>query len=261
MYDHIKFMGGGKFISRGKWKHPERIIDSTEIIILTQGTVYISVDQREYILTPGDVLRLDEGIRHGGTRFSTEDVSFFWMHFTGAKKDELPPAYFQPSSTVQSELICRQLLHYANTEGYPPESADCLMRVLLMELHFENQRASVGNNHTCMHVCTAVREWVRVNCDLPIKASDIAAHFNYNEDYLNRIFKQYHPKGLKAYIDEIKMQKIKNDLINSMLSLQEIASKYAFGDYKYFLKYFKYHEGVSPTKYRQVYCNIHTNNS
>ena len=256
MYDNIKFIHGGKFISRGSWKHPERVIDSTEIIILTKGTMYISTAGTEYILTPGDVIRLDAGVRHGGTRYSTADVSFYWVHFTGAEKNELPPVCFHPENTVQAELICRQILHYANTAGYPRESADCLMRVLIMELTSENLRSGEGNHR----LCSAVKEWVRLNCDLPIKVSDIASHFNYNEDYLNRVFRQFHPGGLKAYIDEMKMQRIKHDLIYNSLSLQEIAGKYSFGDYKYFLKYFKYHEGVSPTRYRQVYYNIHTNN-
>lgn len=256
MYEKIKYIHGGKFISRGNWKHPERVIDSTEIIIVTKGTVYIAVDGREYVLTAGDVIRLDSGVRHGGTRMSTDEVSFYWIHFVGAEQNELPPVYFRPESTVQAEVICRQLLHYANTEGYPRESADCLLRVLIMELTSENLRSGAGSHR----LCATVKEWVRLNCDLPIKVSDVAEQFNYNEDYLNRVFRQFHPEGLKAYIDQMKMQNIKKDLITESMSLREIAQRYSFSDYKYFLKYFKYHEGISPTKYRQMYYNIHTNN-
>ena len=45
------------------------------------------------------------------------------------------------------------------------------------------------------------------------------------------------------------------------LKRKEIAEKYGFSDYKYFLKYFKYHEGISPTEYRQTYYNLHMNNN
>ncbi len=252
MYENIKYIHGGKFVSRGGWKHPERVIDSTEIIIVTKGTVYIEQNGLEYVLTSGDVFRLDAGVPHGGTRLSTDEVAFYWVHLIGAEPNELPPIYFRPESTVQAEIIFRQLLRYANTEGYPRESADYLLRVLIMELTSENLRSGAGSHS----LCSAVEEWVNTNCVLPIKVSDVASQFNYNEDYLNRVFRQFHPEGLKAYIDSMRIQKIKNDLISEGMSLQEIAKRYSFSDYKYFLKYFKYHEGISPTKYRQIYYNV-----
>ena len=261
MYENITYIHGGKFVSRGEWKHPERTIDSTEIIIVTKGTVYIAVGGNEYTLTQGDVLRIPQGVPHGGTRVSTERVSFYWVHFSGAKESEkengLPPLCFRPENIAQAELLVRQLLHYASTEGYPRECVDYLVRLLLAELNTERVRLSASGHR----IYLAVKEWVRVNCDLPIKVSDVASQFGYNEDYLNRVFKAFYPDGLKAYIDHMKMQKIKNDLINENLSLSALAAKYAFSDYKYFLKYFKYHEGVTPTKYRQLYYNIHMNNT
>ena len=255
MYDQVKYIHGGKFISRGQWKHPDRVIDSTEIIIATKGKFYIQIGDIEHIVTQGDVIRLDSGVRHFGTRMSNSDVSFYWIHFSGALNDELPPVFFHPESITQAEQIARQLLHYANTDGYPQEATECLLKVLLIELNAENLKSGAVNHR----LFSTVKEWVRVNCDLPIKVSDVASQFNYNEDYLNRVFRQFHPKGLKSYIDEMKMQRIKNDLINETKPLTEIASKYGFSDYKYFLKYFKYHEGITPTKYRQIYYNVHTN--
>ncbi len=256
MYESIRYIHSGKFTSRNVWRHQERVIDSYEFIIVTSGTVYIQLDGLEYILTKGDVLRIDPGVRHGGTRQSNELVGFFWVHFITDAPEELPPRYFRPESSVQAELLCRQILHYANTEGYPPESTDCLLRLLVMELTSENRRAILATDK----LYSDVREWVRVNCDLPIKVADVAAHFGYNEDYIGRVFRKYYPDGLKAYIDAKKMDRIKNDLINGSLSLQDMAVKYGFSDYKYFLKYFKYHAGVSPTVYKQIYYNIHTNN-
>jgi len=256
MYENIRFIHGGKFVSRGQWKHPERIIDSTELIIVTKGFVHIALNSKEYTLSQGDVLRISPGIFHGGTKISTENVSFYWVHFNGAEENELPPVYYRPENIGQAELLVRQLLHYANTEGYPKICVDYLMRLLIIELTTDKQRVSASDHR----LFSAVKEWIKANCDLPIKVSDIAAQFNYNEDYLNRVFRHFYPAGLKSYIDSIKLQKIKGDLINENLTLADIAAKYSFSEYKYFLKYFKYHEGISPTKYRQLYYNIHINN-
>ena len=41
MFEEIKWISSGKFVSRGEWIHPDRIIDSYEIIFVIKGTVYI----------------------------------------------------------------------------------------------------------------------------------------------------------------------------------------------------------------------------
>ncbi len=253
MYESIEFEYGGKFSSRGKWCHPVRVCNSSELIIVLEGNVHIAVEDDEYHLSVGDILFIKKGEHHGGIKESRERISFYWLHFTGDDNGIFPSRLIRPVAPYQAELIARQILHYANTEGYPRASADYLLRVLLMEL---SHVGDVSGDR----ICSAVREWIRINCDLPLKVTDVAIQFGYNADYLNRLFRITYPEGLKAYINQEKMESIKRDLLKGSLTLSDIAAKYAFLDYKYFLKYFKYHEGISPQKYRALYYNLHTNN-
>ena len=256
MFENIKYLHGGKFISRGEvWKHPERVIDSTEIIIVLKGKAYITEGETEYVLSAGDILRLSGGIRHYGSRESRGKVSFYWLHFSGGD-DLVPFKYIQSANLGEAELICRQILHYEKSGKHPKIITDYLMRVLLMELSALSEDMAESPKRLTSEIC----EWIRTNCDLPIKAKDVAEHFGYNEDYLLRLFKSSHPEGIKAYIDGERMKKIKLAIIGGDKTLKEIASDFSFSEYKYFLKYFKYHEGISPTKYKESYCDLHTNN-
>ncbi|MBQ7383579.1 MAG: AraC family transcriptional regulator [Clostridia bacterium] len=257
MYDNLKYIHGGKFISRGEWKHQSRKIDTTEIIMVTKGVVHMAIGGRKYTAHPGDILKIDPDVLHVGTEISTETVNFYWLHFVGIRPDELPNVCFRPENVQQAELLIRQILHYENTEGYPKECCDELFKVLLTELNF----VSTDKDTKSGKLFSEIKEWVRINSDLPLKVSDVAEHFKYNVDYINRAFKKHYPDGLKAYIDKMRMQKIKQDLMDESLSLKEISAKYHFEEYKYFLKYFKYHEGISPGEYRSIYYNIHTNNA
>lgn len=253
MYDGVQFVHMGKFISRGAWKHPDRMIDTTELIFVLQGEVYLTQGETEYHLTAGQVLRLDPGIRHYGTR-ETENVSFYWLHLT-QQAQAVPTKCFFPTNAEQSQLLFRQLLHYSNTEEFPKEGLHCLLRVLLMELNTSQaQRPQAG-----YALYAAVRAWIKSNADLPLQVCDVAEHFRYNEDYLNRVFRRFYPKGLKAWMDEAKLQHIRSELLTNDLSLQALSEKYGFENYKYFLKYFKYHEGITPTAYRRMYANTHIN--
>ena len=213
----------------------------------------MKVGEAIYELRPGDVLRIDPDTPHGGTAQCEEPVSFYWIHFS-AREEPLPPLWSHPENATQVEFLCRGILHYANTEGYPPESVDLLLRVLLIELGVQ-ARGSIAPDRLSAAVC----EWIRANCDLPLRVSDVANQFHYNPDYLNSVFREKHPEGLKAYIDAARMAHIRRDLADGRLSLREIATKYGFAEYKYFLKFFKYHEGISPTVYRATYYNIHEN--
>jgi AraC-like DNA-binding protein len=250
MYEQVKYISGGKFVSQEPWQHPQRTIDSHELIIMLSGQAHLFVGEHSYDLQPGDVLHMPPGVVHGSTGISKEQVSFYWLHFTSTA-EPLPPEQMHPETLSRTEILCKQLLHCANSHEYPRECADYYIRILLMELLVQRQ--------TPNKLCTSVEDWVRDNSDRPIKVSDVAAHFNFNQDYLSRVFRRYHPEGLKTYMDETRCQRIKQDLASTDLALQTLAEKYGFKEYKYFLKYFRFHEGITPTEYRRAYYKTHIN--
>ena len=252
MYEDIRFVSAGRFISRGDWIHPRRTINTHELIFVLDGPVHLAVGDRAYCLQHGDMLHIAPGVPHGGTQVSSQQVSFYWVHFTG----EAPalPSFLQQSEPSRTEILCKQLLHCATAAGYPSDCADCFVRILLMELSVQHSAGTTPNV-----LCAAVEEWIRGNTDRPIRVSDVAAYFGFNPDYLNRVFRRYHPEGLKAYIDTVRCQRIRKDLSTTDLTLQQIAQKYGFRDYKYFLKYFRFHEGVTPTEFRNAYYKTHIN--
>jgi len=252
MYEDVRYVSAGRFISRDAWIHSSRTINTHELIIPISGQIPMAVAGREFCLVPGDVLYIAPGDPHWGTRVTTEPLSFYWIHFTG----EVPPIprFFQQAESSRIDILCKQLLHSAGSGDYPAEAADCFVRILLMELSVQHSAGTTPNV-----LCAAVEEWIRGNTDRPIRVSDVAAYFGFNPDYLNRVFRRYHPEGLKAYIDTVRCQRIRKDLSTTDLTLQQIAQKYGFRDYKYFLKYFRFHEGVTPTEFRNAYYKTHIN--
>lgn len=56
MFETVKYISSGRFISRGQWIHPRRTISSNEIIFVLEGTVNINEDGKEYSLVKNDVL-------------------------------------------------------------------------------------------------------------------------------------------------------------------------------------------------------------
>ncbi len=251
MFENINHISSGRFVSRDEWIHPDRRIDSYEVMFVLSGTVYINEDGAEYTLTKNDLLILEPGKRHFGFKHSS-DTSFYWAHFIGDFSLEDGIKRQRITRPYELSVLFSQLLHYS-FEGGSAEAADYLIRLILIELH----TADVADDNRRIGTVGA---WIKANSDIPLKVSDVAKHFGYNEDYLSRLFRSVKGKSIKEYMDGARIYYIKELLQSGELSLREIAASCGFSEYKYFLKYFKYHTGMTPTELRGAYSKTKENN-
>lgn len=249
MFETVQHISSGKFISRGEWIHPDRTIDSYELIFVLTGTVFINENGVEYVLEKNDALLLQPGLRHFGYRPS-RNTSFYWVHWTGGPDLSVRFKCQHMIKPYHLSLLFGQLLNDA-LDGMFRESTDYFTRLILMELY----RSETDNKNQAVNRAVA---WIKANDDLSLKVSDVAAQFGYNADYLSRIFRAHVGKSVKAYIDETRIEHIKNRLLGDA-TLNEIAAACGFSEYKYFLKFFTYHVGMTPTAFRAAYSKSHIN--
>ena len=94
---------------------------------------------------------------------------------------------------------------------------------------------------------------MRRNIKNPITAADVGREFGYNPDYLTALFKENFGMGLKEYINAHKLRKAEEYLKGTDCPVKEIAAMLGFASANQFIKYFTYHEGVSPSRYRTAY--------
>ena len=73
------------------------------------------------------------------------------------------------------------------------------------------------------------------------------------ERYLYKICKKETGQSPKEIIDNFLVSAIKNSLLTTEMSLQQIADQYRFPDQSAFSQYFKRHEGISPSEFRRRY--------
>jgi YesN/AraC family two-component response regulator len=252
MFEAAKYDGCGKFVSRGEWSHPDRTIDSYEIIFVVSGKVHICENGVEYTLQSNDMLLLEPHCRHFGYKPS-KDTSFYWMHWLC--EDNLLPQLkcCHVENPYNLSMLFGRLAYYA-ADMVLPEMCDYVTRLILAEIYLLQEKSSES------HTANKVIEWIRANGDLPLKTAEVAEHFGYNSDYLSRLLKKHSGKNLKNHIDEAKIAFVKNLLLNTNASLAEIAAMAGFEEYKYFLKFFKYHEKMTPTAFCNIYTKTHTNN-
>lgn len=251
MFENVKNCGAGKFISYGEWSHPDRMIDSYVILFPTKGEIYINENNTEYHIKPNEILILEPHLRHFGYKASS-NTEFFWLHWYGGPNIASNIKHRKLENPYAVSLYFRQLLDAIVTYK-ASESVDYLTRLILIELNLNSKEPILNHN------AEKIAAWIDANSHNSITEKQISEHFGYNADYLNRLFKLNFSKTLKQYVNDKRIKYIKSLMLQSNLTLKEIAFKSGFSDYKYFLKYFKYHEKITPTEFYKQYAKIHIN--
>ena len=254
----ISHIFSGLFLTNEEWIHPKRQIDNYEIIYMLEGTAFIQEDETAYILKKGDILILHPNRIHFGYKESRGNTSFYWTHFVTSDflSLKLERDFFSANENYQFNSLFRQLLHISNTSDYPDYSPDLMIALIINEISVAQTSLKNRSNK----LINDVAEWARINSGKKITVEAIARYFGYNADYLSGLFKKTFDIGLKQYINNEKIKLAKNMLITTNYPIKQISNILNWDGENQFINYFKYHEGMSPTKYRNIYINTHFNN-
>lgn len=253
----LEYCSSGLFVTEEDWIHPVRRIDSYEVIWVTQGEICLREEETAFCLRPGDAMLLRPFLEHGGTRQSTGRTSFYWGHFRADSLDALSlrPGFFTPPEPDRLTEAFRCLLHVANTPGYPAFAAETAMGALLSELAFLQ---AVSTRDTS-RLLQEIAEWIRIHSEEKLTVRRVAACFAYHPDYLCTLMRRSTGQGLKEYINAERLKRLKMLLMTTELSVKELAARMSFDNENQLVHYFKYHEGVSPARFRNLYVSTHLN--
>lgn len=97
------------------------------------------------------------------------------------------------------------------------------------------------------------QEYIHRNTDRPITLEEVAGEVHVNPNYLSSLFKQKTGVGFSDYVTSVKLEKAKELLRSSFLSVGEIAAAVGYSDSKRFSKMFIRNMGIRPTEYRKFY--------
>lgn len=87
--------------------------------------------------------------------------------------------------------------------------------------------------------------------DVNLSNSEIADYFHINSTYLSTFFKENTGMNLLAYIHKVRLDKAKQLLETTGLTLEEIGEKVGCNNKVSFIRLLKKYEGITPTEYRK----------
>jgi AraC-like DNA-binding protein len=272
MQSPLKAQNAGLFISRGTAMHPTRVINSHELIFVKQGELDMWEEEQVFHLKAGHTLHLWPGRQHGSTKPMPLGLKFYWIHFEIEEPDrkdrlslngELGPIVKVPQVNLinhpeRLEHLFRMFLDDQETGKLNPCSANLLTMLMLNEVA-QSVEEGICEPDDLNAVATWAHTYIRINYDRPITTSSIAQALGYNADYLGRIYRKVYGCTLTQAIHARRISEACDYLLDSKMTIEQIANKCGFSDPDYFRRIFRRHTQLSPGDYRDAYSRVHIN--
>lgn len=97
----------------------------------------------------------------------------------------------------------------------------------------------------------AVARYMQEHLSEDLSLAVLAEEFHLSAQYISQLFKSEIGVGFLAYLTNIRMEKAKNLLLTTAMSVAEVSDQVGYGDYRVFTKVFKRSEGITPSQYRR----------
>jgi AraC-like DNA-binding protein len=237
--------------------------DCFEMLFITRGGMYVSVDEAMFEAAAGNLIMVNSGAIHGffdarpgtaimGMQF---DIAFFDEGFVNLR-DIVFQHPLIGKNTVKDAVYARmrQLLREISGEyrgraaGWRLAVKSKLYELILIILR-ENPAASIK---TPSPRAKQVRAFVYKNFDDPeLNLDDAALSFNLNKFYFIRFFKKHTGYSFHSYLAKTRVDFACRYLIEGKMSITDVAFRSGFNSLQTFNRVFKSITGFAPRDYRR----------
>lgn len=132
---------------------------------------------------------------------------------------------------------------------YECKHIDAVMAYMEAEL---TRLIQVFNSYAPENTMQKIVYYIDNNYGNELKLEYLAELFNYNSSYLGKSFKNYTGKSFNTYLEQLRINKAKELLIQGDMKVYEIGKVVGYKHMDYFYSKFKKYVGVSPLEYKKT---------
>ena len=245
------------------------VLSHYKMIILKQGSFQLSYNDKNYQITvPGTILILEPLILFELEFGRQGDVEFYYMDYDVTPTSDsyeiaslLRPHHLCVIENIHNEFVLSMLA--VSEREYTQKSAGnyFMLKALLeylMALVWNAYHSRYSNLHP-VDLGKTPQEQIVLKCILHlnqniyryVSVNELCQIVNVSQSYLYQCFMATLNCSTKDFITNYKLRRIAYDLVQSQLSIEELAIKYGYTSIYSFSTTFKKYYGISPLKYRK----------
>lgn len=236
-------------------------------LYITGGGGSILVDGKANEVTDNDVFLFQPGVYHEITanvadpmraielKFITEDAGLI----DGIKR--LPVRFSNKSAQIKS-MFCNLVAEALDKQPFYKDRITLQtieLLLLLFRLHIvatcrsdePDMKLPIDGNDTRHELADRLLKYIRKHFNRKITLEELSGEFNINKHYLCRVFSKALGISPIRYVNNLRLEKTKDLLVESELSITEISEAVGFNSIHYLSRFFTHKEGIAPIDYRQ----------
>ena len=204
----------------------------------------------------------------------TGDINYQWAFQSSSKlspgvpiKGEDPLRQMKTSITVFTTLVSRAAMEgglspgiaYTLGDSYIQDCENCRDSgeiSALANAMYHDFICRVHDLRSNPEYSSAVQkccDYIELNLDKKIRASDLASLCGYTEYYLTEKFSSETGQSVADYVKYAKMERAKSMLVSTNLPVRDISTALAFNTPNYFSECFREITGYTPVQYRKKF--------
>lgn len=240
----------------------------TQIYVVTKGTAKKRCNLNQVTIATGQAhLWLQDQI--SAVDWLSDDIEGYFLHFsqefilqsqhtTRVFEDFLPLNQYMESQAITLDTETQQILiqnlermHYMHIHNFSEKIIRSYLLTILYEINHllpkQTDHLITINKHSDL-----VHNFKKLLIENITKEQSVAFYsekLNVSPNHLNKTVKSLTGKSTKTWINDVLLIGAKILLVQSELTVNEIAFTLGFSDPSYFNRFFKKHTGVSPFVY------------
>lgn len=244
--------------------------NSCEIMYVTSGSCFIHCSGEEITLNQNQFIFIDADVPHKLYIPQGQPCSILNIEFLcGTKETRINLSPLMENSREFCVFCEKKILYVISNDlrslGYAlkdlitclqkdPEETDYLLAVLFQRVMLElsyciNQNKKATGMYYLKKACTYIEE----NLFTPMKIPEIAEYTGINKSYLQLLFSRFFHCTITGYVNQKRMEQAVFLLINSSMSITDIAFSIGYNSRQHFAHTFGKYYQMAPQKYRKLH--------
>ena len=239
-----------------------RVLNEYQLLYITEGEgIFNSAHAKDIPLKAGNLFLLFPGEWHTYHPTGKNGWKSYWIGFKGKNVDDRVKAGFlsvyKPIYHVgfSADIIRLYEEAYKRAQEESPYSQQILAGIVnhLVGLMYALERSmELSKDHTRVDMINLARLRIRESLEVDLTIQQVAEELGVSYSNFRKLFKEFTGISPDLYQQDLRLQRAKELLATTTLSIKEIAYRLRFDSPDYFSSKFKIKTGKKPSEFRNM---------
>lgn len=237
-----------------------RILNEYQMLYLLEGDgVFASDHIGRRQIKAGDIFLLFPGVWHTYHPTPASVWKSYWIGYRGRNMDDRVkagflspdrPVYHVGYSTDVIRLYKSAMTAAHNEAAYVQQTLAGIVNHLIGLMYSLERNIVLGKHTEHVRMVNLAQQRIRETLEGDLTIQQLAEELNVSYSNFRKLFKEYTGVSPAMYQQELKLQRAKELLTTTTLSIKEIAFRLNFDSSDYFSSKFRAKSGLKPSDFR-----------